>query len=79
MERGTVVSKEQFLEKSKDFFHGALSMVDDDLPDGAWWQMHEDIAENLINDCCEALELERPKDIDGNDIAHYYMKHKEQL
>ena len=73
------MTKDEFLEASKDFFIGALSGIDEDMPDGAYWQMHEDIAESLIDDCCDCLEIKKPKGIDGNDIAHYYFEHKETM
>ena len=69
--------KESFLESSKEYFEGAFEMIDEELPDGAWFQMHVDIAENLIDGFCEMSEVKPPKDIDGYDIAHYYLANKQ--
>ncbi len=71
----------QFLEASASYFAGAFSMIDDELPDGAFLQVHIDDAEYLINDpeCVKDIEgithTRIPKDIDGHDIAMYYMEH----
>ena len=65
----------KWLEETRYYFFGALESIDDDLPDGAWFAMHEDIAEDLINDACECVEMKRPRYVDGNDITHYYLEH----
>jgi hypothetical protein len=72
-----MMDNEQFLAETKDFFAGAFSLIDDDLPDGAFFQVHIDTAEAAIDDCCDILEVKRPKNIDGHDIVSYYFEHKE--
>jgi len=72
------MDKDEFLKASFDYFFGAFSTVDENLSDGAWWQMHEDIADSLIDDCCSALGLIKPENIDGNDIAHFYFQNQDE-
>lgn len=67
------VSVQEFLEITEHFFAGALEDIDDDLSDGAWFQMHVDIAESIIDAACEVHEVNRPDGIDGFDITHYYL------
>jgi len=62
---------DKFLEASKDYWKGVFSMVDDDLPDGAYMQVRVDMAESQLDDCCEMLNLKRPANIDGHDIAFH--------
>lgn len=69
--------KQSFLESSKEYFEGVFEMIDEDLPDGAWFQMHVDTAEALIDGFCEMSEMEPPKDIDGFDITNYYLANKQ--
>ena len=71
------MSKEVFLKQTEDFFSGVFSMIDDDLPDGAWFQSHVDAAENALSDACEIFNIEKPKGIDGFDITHYYLQKDE--
>lgn len=68
------MNKQHFLEASADYFAGAFEMISDDLPDGAWFQMHVDIAEEIIDQVCEDMEIKRPKNIDGHDIAQHYLQ-----
>jgi hypothetical protein len=70
------MSNEQFLKDSSNFFAGAFELINDDAPDGAWFQMHVDMADSLIDLCCEDLKLSRPEDIDGFDVATYYLENK---
>lgn len=61
--------KQKFIEDSKEFWLGAFDCISDDLPDGAWLQAHIDIADNLLDNCCKDLVLERPNGIDGHYIV----------
>lgn len=66
------MKKQTFLEASEDYFAGAFDMIDDDLPDGAWFQMHVDIAEGMLEEVCKDMGVKKPN-VDGYEITHHYL------
>lgn len=72
------MDKQTFLEASEDYFAGAFEMIDDDLSDGAWFQMHVDIAESIVGAVCKDMGVKKPKGIDGYDISHHYLSSNKQ-
>jgi len=66
------MNKEQWLKESLPYFDGGFTLVDEDAPDGAWFQMHIDIAENLLNQI-EDIGIKRRQDIDAHDIVQHYL------
>lgn len=72
------MNDKEFMKDSFDFWEGAFSTaVDDDAPDGAYFQMHIDIIEDLLEDCCMSLDLKRPMG-DGHDLYMAYLEIKEE-
>lgn len=68
----------EFMKDSFDFWQGAFETgVDDDAPDGAYFQMHKDIIDDLLEDCCMALGLDIPMG-DSHDLYMAYLEVKEE-
>jgi len=70
---------EQWLKDTQHYFIGAFSHIDDDLPDGAFYQVHIDEATYHTKTCKECKEdlsgmskVKKPKSIDEYDIVNYY-------
>jgi hypothetical protein len=64
---------DDFFKESIDYWKGFFDGWVDDLPDGAWFQVHVDSFEgDALKDCCEALELDTPEG-DGNDLMQGYL------
>lgn len=68
------MDKQTFLKTSEDYFRGAFSMLDHDLPDGAWFQAHVDMAESVLGAICKDMGVKKPQDVDGHDITHHYLR-----
>ena len=66
------MDNQTFLDASEDYFAGAFDMIDEDLPDGAWFQMHVDIAERTLPEICTDMGISKP-DVDGYEITHHYL------
>lgn len=58
---------DQFVRDNADFLSGYM-VVDDDLPDGAWWCTHEDLAQEIIDQC-------QIQQFDSNDLVHAWLRH----
>lgn len=71
-------NEHNYLRETFDYFRGAFEMIDDDLPDGAWFQMHVDIAEDSFEFIKNEFGLIKPKGLDGYDVTHYYLENKKQ-
>ena len=65
------MDKQAFLEASEDYFAGAFELISKDLPDGAWFQAHVDMAGLILDDICEWMDVDKP-DVDGTEIAQHY-------
>lgn len=63
----------QFVGITKDFWEGAFSFIDEDMPDGAYFQMHVDIAETLMKDCCKHFGIKNVEG-DGHDLYMEYLE-----
>ena len=66
----------RFMENTIDFWIGYFSMIPEDTPDGAWWQMHIDGFRYSKKNWKE-LGLEEypwPKGIDETDLMHAYLE-----
>lgn len=50
-------------------FTALEAMNDDDLPDGAWWQVLED----TVTFCNEELKT----NFDSNDVVHYWLNERD--
>lgn len=57
---------DQFVRENADFLSGYM-VVDDDLSDGAWWCMHEDLAQEIIDQC-------QIQQFDSNDLVHAWLR-----
>ena len=66
----------EFVKASKNYWEGAFSFIDDDMPDGAWLQMHIDTVEASLDSCCSDLGLNKPKNIDAHDVVMKYIELK---
>ncbi len=67
--------KQAFWDEYKEYFKGGFSMVDEDMPDGAYGAMLVEVADQLLGDIhtiCEDIEI--PAGLDGHDIvySHYF-------
>jgi len=65
-----------FVKQSKDYWEGAFSFIDDNMPDGAWLQMHIDTVEASLNSCCSDLGLPYPIHFDAHDVVMKYIELK---
>lgn len=68
---------ENFVRESLAFWEGAFFAVPEDAPDGAWFQMHVDTAEHILNEWDSktmlATELDVPEGMDATDLVLEYM------
>ena len=66
---------EAFMEASVTYWNGFFEGWIDELSTGALIAVYEETFENpeIINDCCEMLDLEEPEG-DGNDLMHAYLR-----
>ncbi len=67
----------QFMTLQKDYYIGGLSVLPDDVPDGAWYQMRIDTIEYLSEP--ENLRMVCPQgtprlQFDANDILIYLLE-----
>jgi len=75
--------KEKYLDSffaiTVDYWKGAFEHISDDLPDGAWWAMHEDGFEYQkkvwVKHAMKLCDLPPwPTDVDSNDMMHAYLR-----
>ena len=67
---------EEFLEATKAYFNGVFKIVDNNAPDGAWMQMHLDLAESALKDCPTTLNYKIPEGINEHKIVEYYLENR---
>jgi hypothetical protein len=75
------VTLDQYMRDAFDYWEGAFSFIDDDAPDGSWWQQHEDVAtyhttDHEVRGCLAESGDLPPEDADANDIVHAYLAEK---
>ena len=71
------VSKDEFIEVTADYMDGFFSEWDEalsDSPDGAWFETMENAAELILDEVSDHYNVEKPIDIDGNDLVHSWIK-----
>ena len=65
-----------WMKETFSFWEGAFSFIDEELPDGAWFQCHVDIADDFLSDwddVSDGVISDPPLGIDGHDIAMAYL------
>lgn len=71
------LSLDAWMRRTYDYWEGYLSYIPEDMPDGAWFAMHEQSFEEGMEDCCNTLEVPDPE-ADGNDLMHSYLRIKHE-
>lgn len=72
------MNKKEWLVETEDYFAGGFTFVDEDAPDGAWFQMHVDIAENLLDEIYDSIDIHPHQNIDEYDIVNHYLQNYKQ-
>ena len=67
-----------FMKKTIWYWIGFFEWIPSDIPDGAWWALHEEGFIRSTDDCCDMLDIEKP-DGDANDLMHAYLREKEKV